>query len=92
MEKEGFVRCLKRVLDAGVDVKVISTDRHNQIRKLMKVKHPNINHQIDPWHVIKGLRKKLIAAAKKKGYESLDKFSNLLCFVRHLHLFVYTRR
>jgi len=33
----------------------------------------HINHLIDPWHLIKGLKKKLNAKAKKKGCEIIGK-------------------
>lgn len=70
MEKEGFVRCVNLLQDHfNVDIRLISTDRHPMIRKEMRV-NPNFNHiihQFDPWHVAKGISKKLIQASKKKG-------------------------
>ena len=69
MEKEGLVRLLTRLRRENIKIKALSTDRHNQIRKLMKVSYPYVTHQIDPWHCIKGLKKKLNALAKKKGCE-----------------------
>jgi len=67
MEKEGYVRILSRLIDEGVEIETISTDRHSQIRALMKndERFNHINHSIDPWHVIKGL-------VKKKGCENQD--------------------
>ena len=67
MEKEGFVRTLKRV-DDELGVRAVSTDRHIQIKKLMssdeRFKH--IIHQFDPWHMAKNISKKLAKLAKKK--------------------------
>lgn len=71
MEKEGFIRLLDRLIEKQLIIEQISTDRHNQIRKLMRtdVRFKHIKHVIDPWHVIKGIKKKLNAKAKKKGFE-----------------------
>ena len=35
IEKKGFCEVMDRLLDQGVDIAEVSTDRHNQIRKLM---------------------------------------------------------
>ena len=67
MEKEGFIRCVDTI-SKHHDVRMISTDRHNQIKKLMRSdKYKDIIHQFDPWHVAKSILKKLIKASKKKG-------------------------
>ena len=68
MEKHGFVTLMDRILAEEVNVSTVSTDRHMQIRKLMRTdpKYTLIKHEVDPWHLIKGLKKKLNAKAKKK--------------------------
>ena len=71
MEKKGFVDTLSNIEANGIKVGVISTDRHPQIKKEMKVNHPNIDHQFDPWHVAKSVSKKLSAASKKSGCSEL---------------------
>ena len=73
MEKFGFIRLLDRLLEEGLNIKVISTDRHTQVRKYLRVHHPSLEHDIDPWHIIKGLVKKINEAAKKKKYSELGK-------------------
>ena len=73
MEKEGFIRVLRRIQCNSVKVDIVSTDRHVQIRKLLRV-DPEVNHikhEFDPWHISKSLVKKLNKAAKKKGCEDL---------------------
>ena len=73
MEKEGFLRCINRLIAYAIQIEAISTDRHNQIRKKMK-NDPIlqlIKHLIDPWHIIKGLVKKMKAIAKKKSCKGL---------------------
>ena len=66
MEKKGFTRLMDRLIDADVEITEVSTDRHPQIRKLMRIdpKHNNIKHSVDPWHLIKGMKKKLNAKVK----------------------------
>ena len=67
MEKKGFVD----IEANGIKVGVISTDRHPQIKKEMRVNHPNIDHQFDPWHIAKSVSKKLSSASKKSGCSEL---------------------
>ena len=71
MEMAGFVCILDRIMSNGIKIDQISTDRHVQIRKLLRVepKYQSIEHRIDPWHLIKGMKKKLNAKARKKGCE-----------------------
>lgn len=54
MEVMGFKQGLDKILDDGIEVKVLTTDRHPSIRKTMREEYPHIVHQFDPWHVIKG--------------------------------------
>lgn len=67
MEKKGFVDNLANIVANDIEVKLISTDRHTQIKKEMRVNHANIDHQFDPWHLAKTVSKKLSAASKKSG-------------------------
>jgi len=71
MEKEGFIRLLRGIQQDSVKVDVVSTDRHVQIRKLMRTdpEFNSIKHEFDPWHLSKSLVKKLTKAAKRKGCE-----------------------
>lgn len=71
MELKGFKGTLKNILDNRVQVSTISTDRHTQIVKEMKVNHSDISHEFDPWHVAKSVSKKLTAEAKRKECEDL---------------------
>ena len=67
MKKKGFVDTLANIEANDIEVKLISTDRHTQIKKEMRVNHANIDHQLDPWHLAKTVSKKLSAASKKSG-------------------------
>lgn len=53
MEVVGFQRGLDYLLERGVSIGVITTDRSPSIRKLMKDSYSNIQHELDPWHVSK---------------------------------------
>ena len=55
-----------------LSVNVVSTDRHLSIKKLMLIdsRFNNIKHQFDLWHIAKGLLKKFMKAASKKGKPS----------------------
>ncbi|KAL9958117.1 hypothetical protein ACROYT_G035088 [Oculina patagonica] len=67
MEIKGFQDALFTVESQGIEVCVISTDRHSQISKEMRVNHPDKDHQYDPWHLAKSISKKLGSAANKRG-------------------------
>ncbi|CAL9702720.1 unnamed protein product [Knipowitschia caucasica] len=71
MEPLCFKKALEEILNEGIDVKVVTTDRHPSIRKIMREEYSNIIHQFDPWHVAKGFKKKLIAASKRRDCSDL---------------------
>lgn len=71
MELIGFERTMEDMKRDNLKITTIATDRHVQIRKCIKDKYPEINHQFDVWHLAKSIRKKLIAVAKKKANEDL---------------------
>lgn len=76
MEKEGFIRTLTRIeKDFGCEVYGVSTDRHTQIKKYMREQQKEKVHQIDPWHLAKGIHKKITAAAKKSNCTELTDWS-----------------
>ncbi|XP_076128204.1 uncharacterized protein LOC143109377 [Alosa pseudoharengus] len=71
MEAMGFQRGLNHLLDLGLDIGVMATDRSPSIRKLMRESYGNIRHEYDPWHVNKSLKKKLVSVSNKKNYREL---------------------
>ena len=74
MENAGFKKSVSFVLEQGVKIDTIATDRHNTIASTMKKKFTpqnNINHQYDVWHMSKWLKKKLSKAIKTKANEPL---------------------
>ena len=70
MEKETFIRCINNILHSqNLPIKKLSTDRHVSIKKLMKAdeRFKHIEHQFDPWHVAKGILKKIMSSTAKKA-------------------------
>ncbi|CAM4530108.1 unnamed protein product [Leuciscus chuanchicus] len=72
MEVLGFQRGLDYLLDRGVVVGVVTTDRSPSVRKLMKDNYTGIQHEFDPWHVSKSVKKKLVLISNKKNNKDLQ--------------------
>ncbi|XP_063049438.1 uncharacterized protein LOC134445044 isoform X2 [Engraulis encrasicolus] len=72
MESQGFRRGLNHLIyNVGLPIDLIATDRAPSVRKIMREEYQNIRHEFDTWHVAKGLQKKLLALANKKGNQDL---------------------
>ena len=72
MEKVGFKRAMQELVEAGINVGTVATDRHVGIRKLMREEYPDVEHQFDVWHVCKSVKKKLLVKSKRKENSELD--------------------
>ncbi|KAH7940941.1 hypothetical protein HPB49_008312 [Dermacentor silvarum] len=86
MEKVGFVQCLGELHSKDLKVSTVTTDRHPGIRKHIREKEPGIKHELDSWHVVKGLRKKLEGIAKRAGCTILNGWIQSIC--NHLYFSV----
>ncbi|OCT57444.1 hypothetical protein XELAEV_18003518mg [Xenopus laevis] len=64
LEKKNFQKALNELLEKGVNVQLICTDRHPSIKLLMEKKYPAIIHQFDLWHFAKSIGKKISVAIK----------------------------
>ena len=65
MEKEGFIRTLNKIREVdGLDIRVVSTDKHNQIKKLMRSSFQTHIASVCHWHVSKSIMKKILVASK----------------------------
>ncbi|XP_044171508.1 uncharacterized protein LOC122955833 [Acropora millepora] len=71
MEEKLFIETLSHIDATGIKVDTISTGRHPQIRKEMRVNHGEIDHQFDPWHLANSVSKMLDTASKKSGCNGL---------------------
>ena len=79
MEKISFVKVLSKIKEKGLNIEPITTDRHTGIRKHMREKEKSISQQFDVWHFCKSIRKKVIAAAKKKCNKELNVWIKSFC-------------
>lgn len=71
MEKMGLERSLSLVLDHGLNVTTLATDRHVGIKCYMKNTYPQIDHQFDVWHLAESITKKLTKKAQSKNCAEL---------------------
>ena len=80
MEKFRFVKRIKKIESKNITIEQITTDRHVQIKKCMRENYQHIDHQFDFWHVCKNIKKKLLAASKKKSCSNiLSKWIKSIC-------------
>ncbi|KAJ8348385.1 hypothetical protein SKAU_G00269740 [Synaphobranchus kaupii] len=72
MEKAGFEKSLD-VLEKGynVDIKAIVTDRYTGVQLYMWKERLLIQHYFVPWHLGKGIGKKMDALAKNKSTQEV---------------------
>ena len=79
MEKHGFIKALNFLKEGNVTINQVTTDRHVQVRKYLKDNEQEIDHQFDPWHVCKGIKKKLFKLAKKAANRELGYWIKAIC-------------
>ncbi|KAH6944771.1 hypothetical protein HPB50_004975 [Hyalomma asiaticum] len=82
MEKEGLERALNHLIEQGLCIDSLVTDRNSEIKAFMRNQHPAIRHLFDVWHIAKGL-KKIIALGRLKRHESVIGWRKTI--VRHLY-------
>lgn len=71
MEKYGFCKATDRLLDEGVRITTMVTDRHIGIRSVLQKFYAAINHQFDVYHIANSIRKKLVELSRLKKHASL---------------------
>ncbi|XP_070550648.1 uncharacterized protein [Ptychodera flava] len=79
MEKEGCKRVVDYLTSANININILATDRHVQIRSMLLKEYPGIKHQFDVWHFSNSIKKRLTQAAKKKGCEDLNPWIKSIC-------------
>ncbi|XP_072006315.1 uncharacterized protein [Engystomops pustulosus] len=72
LEKIAFEKTLQSLLQKGVFVGIIATDRHVGIRKLLRENYKEIIHEFDVWHMAKSIGKKMLAASKVRSCSTLS--------------------
>ena len=55
MELEALKRSLNQLVQDGLQVQKLITNQHLQIQKFMREEQGQINHQLDRWHIAKGI-------------------------------------
>ena len=56
MELAGLERCLKTISTHNIDTKVLATDRHPGIQKMLCDTHKELSREYDLWHIQKGVK------------------------------------
>jgi len=82
MEKLGLETLLKKFYSLGINFNTLTTDRHIQIRSMMKKEYPEIDHQFDIWHFGKSIKKRISQAAKRRDCSELGPW--IKSIVNHL--------
>ena len=55
MEKEGFIRGMKKFAEYNISSNMLVTDRHIQLAKWIRENLSEIKHRYDVWHGAKSL-------------------------------------
>lgn len=63
LERRGLERALANLIEKGLNIISLTTDRSKSVIAMMQSSFSNIIHMYDPWHLIKG-----IAAILRKVY------------------------
>uniref|UniRef100_A0A914PRZ4 Uncharacterized protein n=1 Tax=Panagrolaimus davidi TaxID=227884 RepID=A0A914PRZ4_9BILA len=66
MELAGTKAILNYLEQLGINVTLLTTDRHVTVRKMMETHFPKILHLFDTWHLLKSLTKDLREKTKTK--------------------------
>ncbi|KAM5181696.1 uncharacterized protein ACMZJ9_002141 isoform 1-T3 [Mantella aurantiaca] len=74
LEKKTFRAALDRMIKEKLNVRVICTDRHAGIKKLLRKHYRLIKHQYDVWHVAKSVGDKMEMASKKHNCGKLARW------------------
>lgn len=59
LECRGLEKALNYIIEKGIQITTLTTDRSKSVITLMQTKFPMIRHLFDAWHVIKGVAKLL---------------------------------
>ena len=60
MELDGLKNVLRRLYDNVINISSSTTDRHKQVRSLLRKNQKGILHQFDVWHFAKNIKKHLL--------------------------------
>ncbi|XP_072257288.1 uncharacterized protein [Pyxicephalus adspersus] len=74
LEKKTFRAALDRLIKEKLNVRVICTDRHAGLKKLLKKHYSPIKHQYDVWHVANSVGNKMTEASRKHECSQLARW------------------
>ena len=74
MELEGAKRCFQNLKKDGIRIDTFISDRHRAITKWIRNDQKSTKHFFDIWHVARNITKKMMQAAKEKGFEVIGKW------------------
>ena len=77
---EGLKRCLNNLSDHGVEIASLATDRHPSVRKTMEDDYTEIRHEYDLWHIVKNIKKRLLASKKEELTPWVNAIANHLWY------------
>ena len=66
--------------DHGCTVGTLATDRHPGVNKMLREKYPDVTHEYDLWHIVKGIKKKLLASKVPELVPWVRSISNQLWY------------
>ncbi|XP_064462597.1 uncharacterized protein LOC135373305 [Ornithodoros turicata] len=69
MEAYGLQKCLAFLEVHDMTVDTLVTDRHSGIKAMLRRLCPHIKHRFDVWHVVKGVKKKLLALSRSTKHQ-----------------------
>ncbi|XP_069835643.1 uncharacterized protein [Dendropsophus ebraccatus] len=72
LEKEAFQKSIEKLQKKKVHIKIICTDKHAGIRKMIKKNFTKMVHQFDVWHVARSIGAKVLSASRRKYCEDLS--------------------
>ena len=74
MELEGAKRSFHNLNSDGIRIDTFISDRHKGITKWIRTDQKSTEHFFDIWHVARNITKKMMQAAKEKGFEIISKW------------------
>ncbi|XP_064472535.1 uncharacterized protein LOC135387046 [Ornithodoros turicata] len=83
MEAYGLQKCLAFLEVHDMTVDTLVTDCHSGIKAMLRRLCPHIKHRFDVWHVVKGVKKKLLALSRSTKHQVVQLWIESL--TRHAH-------
>ncbi|KAM3909755.1 uncharacterized protein RB166_021625 [Leptodactylus fuscus] len=76
LEKEAFQKSLEKLQRKKVCIKVVCTDKHGGIKRMIRNDFNTMVHQLDVWHMARSIGTKVLTASKRKHCGELSAWVN----------------